>query len=192
MSAPPPTSPLPFTLGQIRTKVARQPAQTQPILQQRTFTMYGAAMLNVQLWELTLGGLVLTVSPPSNSRNIDRALRNRLKQIQHQLNRATPQEMRGTLTGKVDAGLLDEIGDLLPVRNQLAHRYLRERVFDAATGRLHVPPEVPFELREIAEQFGASTQRLAGAGNAARQALPERSDPSEAVKTALSRNSCGR
>ena len=152
------TDAIPFTRQQIEAAVAANPTRAEPLLQQWVMAQYGAAMLQVQAFELQLASLVLTVRardrPPSG--NIKRQLERSLKGVTHLLERATASEMRRELEGRVSTEVLDEIDYLIPWRNRLAHRYLRQRAIDVKAGKLKATPEMVYELFDLANAFTAA------------------------------------
>jgi hypothetical protein len=153
---------LPFNQEQIEAVASAYPTLAQPLLQRWVMAQYGAAMLQVQAFEAQLASLVLTVRakerPPS--KNAKRALEKSLRKITHLLEHATATEMRNELEGRVDEAILDEIDFLIPWRNRLAHRYLRQRLTGPGEKTIKATPDMPFELFEISNAFTAAGRRV--------------------------------
>jgi hypothetical protein len=128
---------------------------------------YGEAMHAVQVYELNLATLTLTVRLASSAklRKADEDMM--VHQIRHLAQKASASEMRRVLDTALDPVLLEEITTLIGWRNFLAHRYLRTRFYDKEL-RVRATPEQIDELEKLraafatgAEKVGAARDRIA-------------------------------
>lgn len=128
-----------------------------PDIQQATlsFAQYAMAMQGAQLLEFKLAvlwNLIETDLTRRQEKNIGKAFRPIAKRVRHSFQRATASELRKNLEGKVEDELLEQVSDLIKVRDRLAHRYLQEQ---------YVLPPPAFghrmftELQAIIEAFNA-------------------------------------
>jgi hypothetical protein len=124
-----------------------------------TVGFYGGAMMQVQMFELVLAGLVLAVelTPPSEPPPDPEAF---LKKAWDLVHKASADRMRRRLKGNVPDDLLREIVALVSWRNFLAHRYLRTRLTapDGASMRATGPDAA--ELMKLTWAFRDGTQRV--------------------------------
>jgi hypothetical protein len=144
---------IPFTREQVEAAVAARGPAVQPLLQMWVLAQYGSAMLQIQVFESQLAGLLLAVNARPRTGNPERQARKSMKRIIHLLEHATAEWMRNELAGKVDVELIEEINYLLPWRNRLAHRYLRQRLYVAQGKELKATPEMVYELFDMSNEF---------------------------------------
>lgn len=161
------------------------PGFTDPFIA-ATLTQYGAAMLVVQSWEVSLAALVGAASlkpPQGKPAQLERAIRKAVKKAWKLLQNSTASELRNQLTVLIDDEtitdrLVAEISTLNEWRNFLAHRYLRSRLFDGST--LASTPAHVVELFKIGQAFGANSERIGAATQAKLAQLPVRDAPDAA------------
>ena len=123
---------------------------------------YGAAMVQVQAFELVLAGLVFAVelTPPSDPPTDPQASPEKIWRLVHV---AAAGRMRDRLKGKVPDGLLTEIKALVSWRNFLAHRYLHSRLRMAAGSPMAASGPDCAELLGLTRAFADGTKRISEA-----------------------------
>jgi hypothetical protein len=135
---------------------------------------YGWAMWAVQQFEYRLAVLTILRSPvKSPNRRIDSAqklhsaLQKQFASVQHRLGRASAKELRNLLPVDLSETLRANLDDLIDVRNDLAHDYLR-RTLGASTPDLQTALRTMQALGERFVAAGDVLLELAEAGVAAR------------------------
>jgi len=124
---------------------------------QGLFAAYGRTMLSVQLFEMTLLGLVQINQPePPEVTEFDEAW----KQVEP-LVRMTAGQLRGELQkqGVVSDDLLEEIHTAVNTRNTLAHKYLLGYRMGRASGAV-TPGQAVQEMRTVRGLYQDLTTRL--------------------------------
>jgi hypothetical protein len=119
-------------------------------------SQYGAAMLQVQMFEMTLATLVAVAEHGPRQ-----DLRRSIKRTWHLFSKASASEMKRRLKGKVEAELFAEIVELIGWRDYLTHRYLRQRLFDpAAPSVMREDATLLVELLQLGEAFAEISNRV--------------------------------
>jgi len=137
---------------------------------------YGWAMWAVQEFEYKLAVLTILRSPvKSPNRRIDSAqklhsaLQKQFGTVQHHLGRASAKELQNLLPEDLSESLRAKLDDLIDIRNDLAHDYLRRTLAESA-------PDLQAALRAVqalGQRFvdaGEELLELAEAGVAGRPA----------------------
>jgi hypothetical protein len=141
-------------------------------------------MLSVQMWELSLANLrlIIEIKPDRKSKSFERNLKRSIDRSWHVYRKASATDQAKQL--KLRLGNADSLADvdaLIKVRDQLAHRYLRERLAEIdASQKAGVPvhPAIFAELLGYSQRFDASAARLRAAFDAHLQNLkPQEPDP---------------
>jgi hypothetical protein len=129
--------------------------------------LYGATMLEVQVWELALATLrfAVEVDPSRKPKKLERELARSIKRSWHFYRKATATENLKSLQDVEyqDEELLAEVETLIPIRTRLAHRYLRENLnaMKAAQGAGEpIVGAIFLELYGFTLQFKASMERM--------------------------------
>lgn len=129
--------------------------------------LYGAAMLEVQVWELALATLrfAVGVEPSRKPKKLERELARSIKQSWHFYRKATATENLKSLqhAGFHDKDLLAEVEALIPIRTRLAHRYLRENLNAMKAAEDAGEPVVAaifLELYDFTLRFKTSMERM--------------------------------
>jgi hypothetical protein len=132
--------------------------------------LYGATMLEVQVWELALATLrfAVEVDPSRKPKKLERELARSIKRSWHFYRKATATENLKSLQGSEyeDDELLTELEALIPIRTRLAHRYLRENlnIIKATKGAGEpIVAAIFLELYGFTLRFKASMERMAEA-----------------------------
>jgi hypothetical protein len=122
---------------------------------------YGWTMWAVQLFEYNLAGLSILRTPvKSAGRKLDTpqkmysALAKQFSTYRHRFEHASAKELRDLLPGGLPEALDAELDELVAIRNDLAHRYLR---------RMLAEPGV--DLRDEFQAVQALGNRFAAAGD---------------------------
>jgi len=104
------------------------PAEVQQA--SKSLTQYALAMQGAQFLEFKLAilwNLIETDLTPRRPKNIEKAFRPIARRVRHAFQKASASELRKNLEGKVDNDLLEQVSELITVRDRLAHRYLRDQ-----------------------------------------------------------------
>jgi hypothetical protein len=123
--------------------------------------IYGALMLEVQLFEMNVAVLSL-VAESDPERRSNASLRRQLdaahRKSRHTFRRGSLSASRDRLKGKIDDDLLAEVDELLAYRNRLAHRFLIERM--VAEGDPRFKGGTALEILEYARHFKATGRKV--------------------------------
>lgn len=129
---------------------------------------YGWAMWAVQQFEYRLAVLTILRSPvksPSrrihSAQKLHSALQKQFATVQHHLGRASARELRNLLPEDLLGTLRADLDELIEIRNDLAHDYLRRTLGASA-------PDLPAALRAVQ----ALGQRFADAGDELLELIP--------------------
>lgn len=132
--------------------------------------LYGATMLGVQVWELSLATLrfAIEVDPSRKPKKLEREMARSIKRSWHFYRKATATENLKSLQGAEyeDEELLSEVEMLIPIRTRLAHRYLRENLNVMKAAQDAGEPMVAaifLELYDFSLQFKSSMERMTSA-----------------------------
>lgn len=141
-------------------------------------------MLSVQMWELALASLrfMIEIKPDRKSKSFERNLKRSIDRAWHVYRKASATDHAKQLKVRLgDADSLADVDALIKVRDQLAHRYLRERMGEIdASQKAGVPmnPAIFAELLGYSQRFEASANRLRAAYDVHLQNLkPQEPDP---------------
>lgn len=93
------------------------------------YRVYGSVMHTVQYWELALAVLWWQVTTPEADRREaeSKASRKAVDRLEKAFTKMTASQARKELENDLPPETLGLVGGLLEARNQLAHRFLRER-----------------------------------------------------------------
>jgi hypothetical protein len=164
---------------------ANDPAHSPIDMKWPELYLYGATMLSVQMWEMAVATLrfAFEIDPKRKPKALDAEIQRAIKRAWHFYKRSTASENAKALKGSdLDADVLSDVGNLLPIRDRLAHRYLRENIgaiMDAAEKGLPADPTIALELLRFDMRFEASKTRLTEAFQKIIDGLG-RGDPGEA------------
>lgn len=135
--------------------------------------LYGATMLQLQGFEVVLASVaeVIRHEPkagrPMTPERMGAILTKSMRRRWHVYRKASASEhLRGDGSGRRDIsdelpeGLADRINDLIHVRNDLAHRFLRQRVLRGADGEPRFKPGTLLRLLEIGREANALMREL--------------------------------
>ncbi len=129
--------------------------------------LYGATMLEIQVWELALATLrfAVEVDPSRIPKKLEREIARSIKQSWHLYRKATATENLKSLQDAEypDKDLLAEVETLVPIRTRLAHRYLRENLNAMKAAQDAGEPIVAaifLELYNFTLQFKTSMERM--------------------------------
>jgi hypothetical protein len=129
--------------------------------------LYGATMLQVQVWELALATLrfAIGVDPARAPKKLEGEVARSIKQSWHFYRKATATENFKSLQDAEyqDKDLLAEVETLIPIRTRLAHRYLRENLKAMKAAQDAGEPIVAaifLELYGFTLQFKSSSERM--------------------------------
>jgi hypothetical protein len=124
-------------------------------------TMYGWTMWAVQVFEYRLAALSIMCAPVKQpmrvldtAQKVYSALQKQFSISEHRFERASAKELRNLLPDDFPDPLKSELDELIDIRNDLAHRYLR-RTLQGTT-----PPDLKHEIQTVK----ARGERFAGAG----------------------------
>jgi hypothetical protein len=128
---------------------------------------YGAAMMQVQVFERNLAVLILALeSKPGRTRPFKSQEHFReymSKLITRSINtfrKASARQLRNRLPGDFDADLLAEIELLIAWRDRLAHRYLLEHMRLGTDPGPRLKPEAFGELLDLSKHFQGTALKL--------------------------------
>src|SRR5450755_2001098 len=139
-----------------------QPSSTPDPLVLAALAQYGATMLQVQTFELSLAALVLAAElrPDRHGKSLEREVSKMFSSTWHLAQNASASEMKNRLKGKISDELTTEISALIGWRNFLAHRYLRMRFFRGGPKELSASGEVVAELLRLGQAFADGSNRV--------------------------------
>lgn len=126
--------------------------------------MYGWTMWAVQVFEYRLAGLSIMRAPVKQpmrvldtAQKVYSALQKQFATSEHRFERASAKELRNLLPDDFPDPLKSELDELIDIRNDLAHRYLR-RTLQGTT-----PPDLKHELQTVkalGERFAEAGETL--------------------------------
>ena len=130
--------------------------------QQRVYALYGAIMHLVQSWEQSLSLIWWrSTLTGSDGEAETTASANAVLRLQHAFQKVTASQARRELGDDLPAEIADKVAELVPDRNRLAHRFLREQqlrdAFKPGTMAWMEQAGVRFEasMRQIADHLGS-------------------------------------
>jgi hypothetical protein len=129
---------------------------------------YGATMFQIQIWEFNIASLAnaahTPIGPAASPAAAERQSRRGFERIVHLTQRATATEMRNllhTAPTPVEPSVIDEISELIPLRDRLAHRYLREELINPRAGFTFSPSvQQAVDLSGFSDQFRACSATM--------------------------------
>jgi hypothetical protein len=125
---------------------------------ERVYTLYGAVMHLVQTWEQLLSMIWWRSTVTGNAGEAEtQASKKAILRLQHAFQKMTAAEARKQLGDDLPAQIADQVVALMPERNRLAHRFLREQqLLDA------FKPGTMAWMEHAGGKFEASMEQMKG------------------------------
>jgi hypothetical protein len=148
--------------------------------------VYTGVMLHVQLFETSLGLLVLALDHDPHRKPNASAARQWKQAMQKSwtvFQADSASALKRKLEGRIPAELYEEIHALIKIRNTLAHRFLRDRLQRGVDGPAYQRGS-NVELLSLLLRFSKADKRLAAHTESIRKTWPEVADMDAATREA--------
>lgn len=152
-------------------------------------SIYGALMLQVQTFEIGLAtlALVVEIDPGRVSQaSPERQIKKAIKKALHAFQAGSPSASRDRLKGKVSEPLYDQISQLIPHRNRLAHRFLVEQLFNPG-GEQRFRQGTAFQIVRYVQSFEAINREIDGEVQRIASTFPDAPDDLDELMADLAR-----